>query len=122
MEEIAVGQFRERIKQHWEARKAAFKRIEQITDIAALSKEDREKYDESIRIYRDTLAVMECEREKGWNEGYAEGFEIGRAEALFEVGVMEERIKNARSMKSLGLGADVISQVTGLSAADIEAL
>ena len=113
MEEIAVGQFdeseRERIKQHWEARKAAFKRIEQITDIAALSKEDREKYDESIRIYRDTLAVMECEREKGYAEGKEEGISV-------------ERIRNARSMKSLGLGADVISQVTGLSAAEVEAL
>ena len=67
MEEIAVGQFdeseRERIKRYWEARNAVFKRLEQIVDIAALSKEDREKYDESIRIYRDTLAVMECERD-----------------------------------------------------------
>ena len=82
-------------------------------DIAALSKEDREKYDESIRIYRDTLAVMECEREKGRAVGFAEGKEEG---------ISIERIRNARSMKSLGLGADVISQVTGLSTADIEAL
>ena len=93
----------------FKARNAVFKRLEQIVDIAALSKEDREKYDESIRIYRDTLAVMECEREKGYAEGKEEGISI-------------ERIKNARSMKSLGLGADVISQVTGLSAADVEAL
>ena len=93
----------------FKARNAVFKRLEQIVDIAALSKEDREKYDESIRIYRDTLAVMECEREKGYAEGMEEGISI-------------ERIKNARSMKSLGLGADVISQVTGLSAAEVEAL
>ena len=52
---------------------------------------------------------MECEREKGYAEGKEEGISI-------------ERIKNARSMKSLGLGADVISQVTGLSAAEVEAL
>ena len=105
----------------FKARNAVFKRLEQIVDIAALSKEDREKYDESIRIYRDTLAVMECEREKGRAVGFAEGKEEGRAEGM-EEGISVERIRNARSMKSLGLGADVISQVTGLSAAEVEAL
>ena len=35
-----------------------FKCISHITDISALSKEDRMKYDESIKIYRDNLAVM----------------------------------------------------------------
>ena len=32
-------------------------KLEQIVDIAALSKEDRMKYDESIKVYRDKLAT-----------------------------------------------------------------
>ena len=31
-------------------------KLEQISDISALSKEDRMKYDESIKVYRDKLA------------------------------------------------------------------
>ena len=43
---------------------AVFQKLEQIVDIAAMSKEDRMKYDESIKVYRDQLAVMEFERQK----------------------------------------------------------
>lgn len=38
---------------------AVFKELEQITDIASMTKEERLRYDESIKIYRDYLAVME---------------------------------------------------------------
>ncbi len=36
-------------------------KLEQISDISALSKEDRMKYDESIKVYRDRLAIMAFE-------------------------------------------------------------
>lgn len=48
----------------FKARKAVFEKLEQIVDIAAMSKEDRMKYDESIKVYRDQLAMMEYERQK----------------------------------------------------------
>ena len=32
-------------------------RVEDIKDIAALSKEDRMKYDEAIKVYRDNLVT-----------------------------------------------------------------
>ena len=50
-----------------------FRDIAQITDIAALSKEDRMKYDESIKVYRDQLAVMTFERQQGRAEGLEQG-------------------------------------------------
>lgn len=49
----------------FKARKAVFEKLEQIVDIAAMSKEDRMKYDESIKVYRDQLVTMEYERRKG---------------------------------------------------------
>lgn len=48
----------------FKARKAVFEKLEQIVDIAAMSKEDRMKYNESIKVYRDQLAMMEYERQK----------------------------------------------------------
>ena len=57
----------------FKARNAVFKKLEEIVDIASMSKEERMKYDESIKVYRDQLAVMEFERNKGLAEGRAEG-------------------------------------------------
>ena len=61
----------------FKARNAVFQRLEQIVDIAAMSKEDRMKYDESIKVYRDKLAVTAYAEEKGRAEGLAEGMEKG---------------------------------------------
>ena len=83
------------------AQSAVFQKLATITDVASLSKQERMKYDESLRMFRDTLVVMETERAKG------------REETNFE---------HARKMKALGITSDIISQVTGLSAEDIEKL
>ena len=37
----------------FQARNAVFKKLSEITDIAALSKDEREKYDESLKVMRD---------------------------------------------------------------------
>ena len=97
----------------FKARKAVFEKLEQIVDIAAMSKEDRMKYDESIKVYRDQLAMMEYERQRGFTEGYAEGLAEGEA---------EERLKNARGMKAAGIAPDLIAQITGLPLETVERL
>ena len=89
----------------FKARNAVFQRLEQIVDIAAMSKEDRMKYDESIKVYRDRLAVMEFERLKGVEEG--------RAEANLHV---------VRNLKQMGLASEFIAQATGLSVEEVERL
>ena len=85
----------------FKARKSVFEKLEQIVDIAALSKEDRMKYDESIKVYRDNEAVLEFALEKG------------RA---------EERLRNALSMKENGIPAELIARITGLSMDEIQTL
>ena len=89
----------------FKARNAVFQKLEQIVDIAALSKEDRMKYDESIKVYRDRLAIMAFERQKGFAEGRAEG-----------------KLEVARNLKQMGLATEAIAQATGLTAETIEAL
>lgn len=97
----------------FKARKAVFEKLEQIVDIAAMSKEDRMKYDESIKVYRDQLVTMEYERQRGFTEGYAEGLAEGEA---------EERLKNARGMKAAGIAPDLIAQIMELPLETVEGL
>ena len=121
----------------FKARKAVFEKLEQIVDIAAMSKEDRMKYDESIKVYRDQLVTMEYERQKGKAEGFAEGkaegeatgFAKGKAEGIaegFAKGIAEGeaklRLKNARGMKAAGIAPDLIAQITGLPLETVERL
>ena len=89
----------------FKARNAVFQRLEQIVDIAAMSKEDRMKYDESIKVYRDRLAVMEFERLKGVEEGRA-----------------ETNLNVIRNLKQMGFAPEFIAQATGLSVEEVERL
>ncbi len=93
----------------FKARKAVFKKLEEITDIASLSKEERMKYDESIKVYRDNLVTRDYDIE----EGMEKGVEIGRRQAKSET---------ARNMKADGLPVDFIVKYTGLTAEEIEAI
>ena len=93
----------------FKARNAVFKKLEEIVDIASMSKEDRMRYDESIKVYRDQLAVMEFERNKGLAEGRAEG----RA---------EEKESVARNLKRMGMDVETIVKATGLDPDVIESL
>ena len=87
------------------AQKSVFKKLEQIVDIASMSKADRIKYDESIKKYRDTLAVMSGQ----WLEGKEEGLQEGIA-------------KVAKNMKTKGMPYEQITAVTGLSEETIKSL
>lgn len=121
----------------FKARKAVFEKLEQIVDIAAMSKEDRMKYDESIKVYRDQLVTMEYERQKGKAEGFAEGkaegeatgFAKGKAEGIaegFAKGIAEGeaklRLKKARDMKAAGIAPDLIAQIMELPLETVEGL
>ena len=77
-------------------------KLEQISDISALSKEDRMKYDESIKVYRDRLAIMAFERQKGFAESRAEG-------------ERRKQLEIARNLKQMGLAMEAIAQATGLA-------
>ena len=93
----------------WLAQDAVFQKLASIADVASLNKQERMAYDENLRKYRDTIAVMEGQFMQGEKKGRAEGID-------------EANRKNARKMKSLGISTDVIVQVTGLSVDEIDQL
>ena len=89
----------------------------------SMTEQERRAYDahlSNVMIQNDVLDTAKLE---GRIEGLAEGRAEGRAEGLAEgeaKGKLEERIRNAKSMKSLGIDCSIISQVTGLSTDEIE--
>ena len=101
----------------FKARKSVFEKLEQIVDIASLSKEDRMKYDESIKVYRDHLVTLDFAKNQGLEIGMAKGRAEGRAE-----GERNERLKNARAIKAKGYPAQDIADITGLGVEEIKRL
>ena len=97
----------------WLAQDAVFRKLASIAEVAALSKEDRQKYDESLRKYRDTISVMEGQYQEGKEAGLAEGLEKGKAEGRAEI---------ARNLKQMNLPIQDIIKATGLTAEEIESL
>ena len=93
----------------WMAQDAVFKKLSEVAEVASMSKEDRLRYDESLRHYRDTIVVMEGQ--------FLQGQEKGRAE-----GRAEERLINARSLKANGVPVDVIIKSLHLTKEEAEQL
>ena len=45
-----------------------FEKLEDIADVASMSPEDRERYDNSVKVYRDYLVTMDAAEQKGAQE------------------------------------------------------
>ena len=86
-------------------RGAALEKLRQIQETIGLSKEDRMKYEASLKVYRDQLVTIEYARQQGFAEGEA-----------------EERLKNACGMKAAGIAPDLIAQIMELPLETVEGL
>ena len=93
------------------------RRLFDVTEVESLPKEEKRKYYSYMTTERDIRNQIDFAVEQGEARGRAEGRAEGQAE-----GEAKERLKVARSFKSLGVSADIISKATGLSEAEIAAL
>lgn len=82
-----------------------FTRLFEQAEIAKYTPEERQDYEDSLKVYRDMKNVLDTAELKGMRKG-----------------VLEEKIKNAKAMKVLGLPLETIAKVTGMSIEDIEKL
>ena len=89
----------------WVAQNAVFQRLAEVAEVSKLSKEERIKYDHSLKCYRDTLNALTGAEQKGREEG--------REEAKMEY---------ARRMKTKGLPIEDIVEITGLTPDEVETL
>lgn len=129
--------------------KKIFGRLEEVSNLAALTPQERQRYDASLKVYRDNMAVLEYAEtqghEKGLARGLAEGLAKGLAEGL-EKGLAEglakglaeglaEGLEKGHSegeqamlhtiinrMRAQGYNEDFISAATGVSVEDIKAM
>ena len=123
----------------FKARKAVFEKLEDIADVASMSPEDRERYDNSVKVYRDYLVTMDAAEKEGIKKGMEEGRKEGMKEGLkkgLEEG-LEEGLKKglkkgreealnifqtAIDMKKQGIDNQLIAEKTGLPLSLIESL
>ena len=83
------------------------RKLEDIADVAALSRQERMKYDEGLRKYRDTISVLQGAREDGFAEGRAEGRK-------------QEALAIAKKLKAMGMSVKEITEATGLLEEDLK--
>ena len=89
------------------ARNPIFRKLAAITDISALPEEERDKYENSIDILRDNLAVRAAAKKEGAKEGMAKGEQ-------------KKQWEIALKMQEMGLPIETICQATGLSEEEVE--
>lgn len=86
-----------------------FKKLFEVAEIAAFSKNERYDYEENLKNYLDWFNVMRTAKNEGRAEGRAEGEAMGV-------------LKTAKKMKVEGIDINVISKLTDLSIDVIEKL
>ncbi|MDY5637690.1 MAG: PD-(D/E)XK nuclease family transposase [Parabacteroides sp.] len=112
------------VKLPWPEKNPVFQRLAEISDLGSLSREERMKYDEAIRKYRDTLCVMQSQLDEGIQIGRDQGIQIGRQQTLAEaqMQIQQNLASVARNLKAQHVPLDVIASSTGLSIQEIEDL
>ena len=93
-----------------------FRMLAEIGDLRKLTPEERELYDEDIKVMRDLYATQKWEEEQKRMEiekGRAEGREQGRAEGKLEI---------AKNFLAMGIPMDKVVQASGLTEEQISYL
>jgi len=84
-----------------------FQKLFEAAEIAKFTPDEKNKYEESLKYYRDLKNVVDTSFDEGKAEGKAEGKD-------------ERSIEIARQMKAKGMHINMIAEITGLSIAEIE--
>ena len=93
-----------------------FRLLAEIGDLRKLTPDERELYDDDIKVMRDLYATQKWEEEQKRMEiekGRAEGREQGRAEGKLEI---------AKNFLAMGIPMDKVVQASGLTEEQISAL
>ena len=93
----------------YNAQKAVWEKLLDVADVASLNKEERARYDEALKRYRDYTNTIDYAEEKGIQKGILKG--------------KEEGIRTvAQNMKNKGFDTESIIACTGLDAETITKL
>ena len=109
----------------FEAQHKIFKRLAEIADSKSLTKEEQEKYDNSMMVMWDNYAVYKHAEEKGMEKGMEKGKEEGRKEGIeegIEKGIEKSRKELAMKLLARKTPLDDIADLTDLSIEEIKKL
>ena len=98
-----------------------FEKLFRTAEIARFTPRQADEYEESLKVYRDLNNVIDTAAWQGEQRGLEQGLEQGRAEGRAE-GIAEERLRNARNLKALGIAPEVIARATGLTEEEVRDL
>ena len=93
----------------FEAQHKIFKRLAEIADSKSLTKEEQEKYDNSMMVMWDNYSVYKHAEEKGYKIGYEEGKK-------------KNSKKIALNLLAYNTPIDIIAKSTDLSVEEIKKL
>ena len=96
-----------------EALDKIFKKLAEYADSKTLTKEEQEKYDNSMMVMWDNYAVYKHAEEKGLKKGMEKGIEKGEKKRNKEI---------ALNLLTYNTPIDVIAKSTGLSIDEIKNL
>ena len=109
----------------WQAQNELFVELSKVSNVAALSPEERFAYEENLRMYRDNLACAEAAYLDGHDAGYESGFSEGRESGFsegHESGFSEGKIDVAKTMIASGMSDTDIAKMTKLTLENVRKL
>lgn len=109
----------------WTAKSAVFKRLEEIAEVRALTKEEQMQYDHALKVYRDNYNTFQGAIEEGMKEGREKGLKEGKEEGIKEgreKGRADKTKEVAQNMKKMGMSIEQIAQACGISVEEAEKL
>ena len=109
----------EAIKPTYEAK--GLKEASATLNMLKLSEKQRQEYDRYIEGLRDERSLIETHYSDGERAGIEKGERIG-IEKGERIGIEKEKRETARKLKGIGLETVQISEITGMTASQIEAL
>ena len=104
--------------------KTGFDRLYSWAELAAMPRDERIQYEESLKRYRDELSHRDTElnaRRRAREEGFIEGEAVGLAKGE-EKGSYAEKLRSAKKMKDKGIDVQTIIDITGLTLEEVNIL
>lgn len=107
------------------AENPVFEKLSEIADYSTLTKEERSKYDESLKDFRDRWASYTTAVEEGEGRGIKKGRKEGRKEGEaigFAKGDRNRQLFSARQMLTMGFSDKDIMLISGLDEESLQRL
>ena len=111
----------------FQAQNNIFGRLKEVADINSLNKKERQNYDESLKVYRDTcntlLYAEQLGLEKGMQKGMEQGLQKGLQKGLqqgIEQGIEMHLATSVKNMHKMGFDDTIIATALNIPVNDIK--